>query len=109
MHFSQADAPSHPELIDEAELARRLKTTVHSVRWMRRTGRISFLKIAGNRKVRFSWPQVLEDLRAYEVKAQAGADDERARQLADIAASGDEDNAEVASADLAREVPDPSD
>ena len=30
-------------------------------------------------------------------------DDERARQLADIAASGDEDNAECAEADLARE------
>lgn len=108
MHFSQADAPSHPELIDEAELARRLKTTVNSVRWMRRTGRISFLKIAGNRKVRFSWPQVLDDLRAFEAKAQA-ADDERARQLNDIAASGDEDNAQVAAADLAREFPDTGD
>jgi phage terminase Nu1 subunit (DNA packaging protein) len=32
-------------------------------------------------------------------------DDERARQLAEIAASGDEDNAEAASADLAREFP----
>ncbi len=36
-------------------------------------------------------------------------DDERARQLADIAATGDQDNAEVAAADLAREFPDPSD
>lgn len=109
MHFSQADAPSHPEIIDEAELAHRLKTTIHSVRWMRRTGRISFLKIAGNRKVRFSWPQVLKDLRACEVQAKAGADAERARQLADITASGDEDNAEVAAADLAREFLDHSD
>ncbi len=31
--------------------------------------------------------------------------DERARQLADIAASGDEDNAECAAADMAREFP----
>jgi hypothetical protein len=32
-------------------------------------------------------------------------DDERARRLADIAASGDEDNAECAAVDLAREFP----
>lgn len=32
-------------------------------------------------------------------------DTERARQLADIAASGDEDNVECAAADLAREFP----
>jgi len=31
--------------------------------------------------------------------------DERARQLADIVASGDDDNAECAAADLAREFP----
>lgn len=72
---------------------------------MRRVGRLTFIKIAGNRKVRFSWPQVLEDLRACEVKAWAGADADRDRQLADIAASGDEDNAECAAADLAREFP----
>lgn len=39
----------------------------------------------------------------------ASQDAERARQLADIAVSGDEDCAEVAAADLAREFPDPSD
>lgn len=37
---------------------------------------------------------------------QPTSDDERARQLADIAASGDEDNAECAVADLSREFPD---
>lgn len=104
MHFSQSDTPSHPEIIDEAELARRLKTSSHSVRWMRRSGRISFLKIAGNRKVRFVWPEVLDDLRANEIKKQSC--DSRADQLADIAASGDEDNAECAASDLAREFPD---
>jgi len=57
------------EILDESELAVRLKTSVASVRWMRRTGRISFIKIAGNRKVRFRWPQVLDDLRAAEVRA----------------------------------------
>lgn len=92
------------EILDESELAARLKTSVASVRWMRRTGRISFVKIAGNRKVRFRWPQVLDDLLAAEVRA-AVHHDERAQQLADIAAHGDEDNAECAAADLAREFP----
>lgn len=36
------------------------------------------------------------------------SDDERARQLADIAASGDEDNAECAAADLARHITAPN-
>lgn len=99
MDFSQILAPAHDDLIDEAEVARRLKTSVDSVRWMRRTRRLSYLKIAGNRKVRFIWPQVLAELRAAEVKGS------RSQQLADIAACGDEDNAECAAADLAREFP----
>lgn len=36
------------------------------------------------------------------------AGDDRARQLADIAATGDEDNAGCAAADLAREFPTPT-
>jgi hypothetical protein len=101
MDFSQILAPAHDALIDEAEVARRLKTSVDSVRWMRRTRRLSYIKIAGNRKVRFFWPQVLAELRAAEVKGIGS----RAHQLADIAAYGDEDNAECAAADLAREFP----
>lgn len=97
-------APEENELLDEPELAARLKTTVASVRWMRRIGRISFIKIAGNRKVRFRWPQVLEDLRASEVPA-AIREDDRARQLADIAEHNDEDASECAEADLNREFP----
>lgn len=103
MRYPQPTTPSHPEIIDEAELGRRLKTTPDSIRWMRRAGRISFIKIAGNRKVRFVWPDVLEELRSHEIKAEPL--DERARQLADIATSGDENNAEVAAADLNREFP----
>jgi hypothetical protein len=57
------------ELLTETEVAARLKTSVASVRWMRRTGRLGYIKIAGNRKVRFAWRQVLEDLRAAEVRA----------------------------------------
>ena len=101
MDFSQILAPAHDALIDEAEVARRLKTSVDSVRWMRRTRRLSYIKIAGNRKVRFIWPQVLDELRAAEVKGLGS----RAHQLADIATHGDEDNAECAAADLAREFP----
>jgi hypothetical protein len=94
----------HEEILDESELAARLKTSVASVRWMRRTGRISFIKIAGNRKVRFRWPKVLDDLRATEVSASIH-DDERARQLTDIAHENDDDAAECATADLSREFP----
>lgn len=101
MDFSQILAPAHDDLIDEAEVARRLKTSVDSVRWMRRTRRLSYFKIAGNRKVRFIWPQVLAELRAAEVKGIVS----RSQQLADVAACCDEDNAECAAADLAREFP----
>ncbi len=103
------DSPSTtiplPELLDESELALRLKTSVASVRWMRRAGRLSYIKIAGNRKVRFRWPQVMEDLSAMEVRAAVNGD-ERARQLADLASENGEDAAECASADLFREFPD---
>lgn len=70
---------------------------------MRRTGRISYIKIAGNRKVRFDWLRVLEDLRTSEVRANF-YQDARANQLADIASTGDEDNASCAAADLFREA-----
>ena len=59
----------HSHLLDEAALAERLGTTADSVEWLRRKRRISFIRIAGNRKVRFWWPQVLEDLKRFEVKA----------------------------------------
>ena len=92
------------EILTQNELAVRLKTSVASIRWMRRTGRISFIKIAGNRKVRFRWPQVLDDLRAAEVRASVH-DDERACQLADIANENDDDAAECAVADFTHEFP----
>ncbi|MEI6494174.1 MAG: hypothetical protein WCO94_16635 [Verrucomicrobiota bacterium] len=49
-------------LLNEREVADRLGTSVDSVRWMRRKRRIRFIRIAGNRKVRFWWPHVMEDL-----------------------------------------------
>ena len=74
-------------LLTESELADWLKTTVASVRWMRRTGRLSYLKIAGNRKVRFDRRQVLEDLRASEVRASVHGD-EQARRLTSAPTDG---------------------
>lgn len=92
------------EILDESGLAVRLKTSVASIRWMRRSGRISFIKIAGNRKVRFRWPQILDDLRAAEVRASVH-DDQRARQLSDISNENDNDAADCAAADLSHEFP----
>ena len=51
-------------------------------------------------------------IRATEPQTTSGRalyNDERARQLVDIAASGDEDNVECATVDLAREFPDAGD
>lgn len=64
----------HSHLLDQAALAERLGTTPDSVEWLRRKRKISFIRIAGNRKVRFWWPQVLEDLKRLEVKAVGRTD-----------------------------------
>jgi hypothetical protein len=88
MHTTPSATPHDPaQLLTETELAARLKTSVASVRWMRRTGRLSFIKIAGNRKVRFDWSQVLQDLRATEVKASTH-DGEAAGQLTTTTTNG---------------------
>lgn len=76
------------EFLTESEVAARLKTTVASVRWMRRTGRIGFVKIAGNRKVRFLWQQVLEDLRAAEVRATDPGDSPARKSVSGPDANG---------------------
>ncbi len=88
----------HTQFLTESELADRLKTTADSVRWMRRTGKIPFARIAGNRGIRFWWPDVFDSLLAASRKEQ------RKQQLADIAAHGG-DNAECAASDLAKEFP----
>lgn len=105
---SPTTAQDLTHLLTEEDVAARIRTTVASVRWMRRTGRLTYIKIAGNRKVRFRWSQVLEDLRASEVPA-APRGDKRASQLADVTGTGDEDNAECAAADMAREFQDSAD
>jgi predicted DNA-binding transcriptional regulator AlpA len=55
--------------------------------------------------VRFEQSKVRAWLAAQDSAATLG--DDRARQLADISATGDDDNAECAAADLAREFPAP--
>lgn len=60
--------------------------------------------------VRFVPSRVMAWLERCDTRVMRDSPDaERARQLADIAVSGDEDNAEAAAADLAREFPDSSD
>lgn|GEM_PF-5592822 len=49
-------------LLTEREVAQRHSTTVDAVRWMRRKKQIRFLRIAGNRGIRFWWPHLMEDL-----------------------------------------------
>ena len=58
-------------LLTEDALAERLATSIGSVRTMRRKGRLRCVRLAGNRKIRFWWPQVLEDLSL--TRARTGA------------------------------------
>ena len=75
MHKRQPPLPVNPEpvILDADGLAVRLEMTVHQVRWLRRCKRISFIR-TGNRVVRFWWPQVVEDLRRFEIKAVGRTD-----------------------------------
>jgi hypothetical protein len=61
-------------MLDYAGLATRLGMTVDQVVWLRRKRKISFIRLAGNRQVRFWWPQVVEDLRRLEFKAVGRTD-----------------------------------
>ena len=63
--------PETPDavMLDCKGLCERLNLTPDQVAWLRRKRRISFIRLAGNRPVRFWWPQVVQDLRRFEVKA----------------------------------------
>ena len=63
--------PETPEavMLDQKALGERLDLTIDQVVWLRRKRKISFIRLAGNRQVRFWWPQVVQDLRRFEVKA----------------------------------------
>lgn len=85
--------PEIPPLLSTSQLAERLGCSVRHVCRMRDRG-LPCIRVGG--LVRFVPARVM---------AWLDSRDDRARQLADIAASGDEDNAESAAADLAREFP----
>ena len=61
-------------MLDQAGLAERLGMTVDQVVWLRRKRKVSFIRLAGNRQVRFWWPQVVQDLRRLELKAVGRTD-----------------------------------
>ncbi len=67
--------PNNPEpvMLDADALGLRLGITSFQVRWLRRRKKISFVR-ASNRMVRFWWPQVVQDLRRFEVKAVGRTD-----------------------------------
>ena len=70
-----ANLPANPEplMLDDAALGERLGISTHQVRYLRRLKRISYVR-AGRRMVRFWWPQVVQDLRRFEVKAVGRTD-----------------------------------
>ena len=58
-----------PVMLDTKGLCARLGVTADQVAWLRRKRRISYIRLVGNRPVRFWWPQVVADLRRFEIKA----------------------------------------
>ena len=64
-------APHLPEpvFLNSEEVGARLGITLDSLVWLRRKRKISFIRMAGNRNIRFWWPQVVEDLHRLEIKA----------------------------------------
>lgn len=99
--FRNPQQPSDRALWSTPELANYLGCSDRQVYNLRKSG-LPFVLVGG--LVRFEPQQVQEWLRTQ--KSPRDGDAERLSQLADIAAhDGDEDNAEVAAADLAREFP----
>ena len=66
-------ANPEPVMLDAEALGARLGITTFQVRWLRRRKKISFIR-AGSRMVLFWWPQVVEDLRRFEIKAVGRTD-----------------------------------
>ncbi len=75
MHTLPAELPANPEpvMLDDTALGERLGISTHQVRYLRRRKKISYVR-AGGRMVRFWWPQVVQDLRRFEVKAVGRTD-----------------------------------
>ena len=95
--------PSQPlqNLLTTRELAGHFHCSERHIWIMRKRG-LPHIRVGS--LIRYDLDQVRRWLEA-EDSARCAPNDERARQLADIAATGDADNAECAAADLARERP----
>jgi excisionase family DNA binding protein len=91
---------SNDQLWSTKDLAKFLGCSERQIPRLRDEG-LPSVRVGG--LVRFVPSRVMAWLDARSQENHAA--DERARQLADIAASADEDNAECAAADLAREFP----
>jgi excisionase family DNA binding protein len=104
-HQNFCNSPSDSEdlLWSTADVANYMRCSERQVYNLRKSG-LPAIHIGG--LIRFDPQAVREWLASNEASIAA---EERASQLADIAASGDEDNTECAAADLAREFPAPGD
>ena len=90
-------------LWDTSDVARFLGCSDRQIYALRKRG-LPSMQVGG--LVRFRQAEVTAWLERYDARGTAtSGDDLRARQLADIAVTGDEDNAECAAADLSREFP----
>lgn len=98
--FRNPQQTSDQALWSTPELAIYLGCSDRQVYNLRKSG-LPFVLVGG--LVRFDAHQVKEWIRTQ--KSPCDGDAERQSQLADIAAHGDEDSAEVAAADLVREFP----
>ncbi len=99
MHSTALLSTNHPNpLWNVAQLAQFFGCSERQIYLFRKTG---LPTIQLGRSIRFDPDEVKNWLH----QRQQNPDVERAQQLADIAAHGDEDNAECAAADLAREFP----
>jgi hypothetical protein len=72
--MSTALSKDSENLLDAAGLAKRLGMSIHQVKRLRRKRRISFIRVAGERSVRFWWPQAVQDLHRFEIKAVGRTD-----------------------------------
>jgi hypothetical protein len=99
-NFRNSPQTSDRALWSTSDLANYLRCSDRQVFNLRKLGMPSVL-VGG--LVRFDVHQVQEWLDRRQERG--GKDDERGAQLSDIATSGDEDNADCAAVDLAREFP----
>lgn len=101
--FRNSPSDSEDLLWSTADVANYLRCSERQVYNLRKRG-LPILHVGG--LIRFDPEAVRRWLSECDAHVTLGSRDaERARQLDDIAATGDDDNAEAASADLAREFP----